>query len=444
MDRETRRLTLREALTFAVKLHRQGQLDEAEAIYEALFERSPDHPDLLHFYGLLLHQRRHSDRALELIGRSIELAPDHPDVHANLGNVLRDLDQLDGAAAAYRRALELTPENVWVMNNLASLLGKRGEYKEAEALFQEVIERLPDHCLGFINLGALLLNQDRVAEAEQSFRKALERDPDNMTAKFALGVAEFRSQTAEEIAADAERKLQRDPSNASALHLLAASRGGDVPERASDAYVTALFDGYAERFDDQIAALGYRAPQLVGAVVRRLYQTEKQLDILDAGCGTGLCGPRLTPYGKRLVGVDLSLGMIAKARQRSVYDSLIVDELTRFLDGTDERFDLVVSVDTFCYFGPLEDVLRGSARVLRPGGRLIFTLEKEGGEPEAGHRLDLTGRYTHAERYVRQALAEADLDLEMLEEARLRYQALVPVIGMVLCARRPGEPSAPP
>jgi predicted TPR repeat methyltransferase len=45
------------------------------------------------------------------------------------------------------------------------------------------------------------------------------------------------------------------------------------------------------------------------------------LCVLDAGCGTGLYGPLLKWLGARLVGVDLSAGMLAEALKRKAYDS---------------------------------------------------------------------------------------------------------------------------
>ena len=53
--------------------------------------------------------------------------------------------------------------------------------------------------------------------------------------------------------------------------------------------------------------------------------------MLDAGCGTGLCGPLIAPYARRLVGVDLSERMLAQARARDVYDELVKGELTAYL-----------------------------------------------------------------------------------------------------------------
>ena len=97
--------------------------------------------------------------------------------------------------------------------------------------------------------------------------------------------------------------------------------------------------------------------------------------MLDAGCGTGLCGPLLAPYARRLVGVDLSEGMLALAKEKNVYDALMKSELTDYLRDHAAAFDVIVSADTLVYFGDLEDVLAAAAGALRPNGLFIFTLE---------------------------------------------------------------------
>ena len=102
----------------------------------------------------------------------------------------------------------------------------------------------------------------------------------------------------------------------------------------------------------------------------------ESLDVLDAGCGTGLCGPLVAPYARRLVGVDLSEGMLARARARNVYDELVRRELTAYLHDCTGAFDVIVSADTLVYFGPLEEVLAAAGNALRAGGVLIFTVEE--------------------------------------------------------------------
>ena len=106
--------------------------------------------------------------------------------------------------------------------------------------------------------------------------------------------------------------------------------------------------------------------------------------MLDAGCGTGLCGPLLVPYARRLIGVDLSEGMLALAKEKHVYDALIKGELTDHMRAQPAAFDVIVSADTLVYFGDLESVVGAAAGALRPNGLFIFTLE---------HAVGARGRY---------------------------------------------------
>jgi predicted TPR repeat methyltransferase len=189
--------------------------------------------------------------------------------------------------------------------------------------------------------------------------------------------------------------------------MLSACTGRDIPARASDQYVEKTFDSFAASFESKLAKLSYRAPALVSAMLDdAALEPSKSLDVLDAGCGTGLCGPLVAPYARRLTGIDLSAGMLAQAREKHVYDELLQAELTGYLRGHTAAFDVIVSADTLVYFGALDDVVAAAAGALRPGGLFIFTLEHDeaesaglresddGGAP--GYRLPTHGRYTHA------------------------------------------------
>ena len=159
--------------------------------------------------------------------------------------------------------------------------------------------------------------------------------------------------------------------------------------------------------------------------------------MLDAGCGTGLCGPLIEPYARRLVGVDLSARMLDQARARNVYDEVVKGELTAFLRDFHAAYDVIVSADTLCYFGPLDEVAAAAAEVLRPGGSLVFTVEEmiDGGS-DAGYALSLHGRDEHARRYVERVLADANLRSD-ITLAELRLEAGDPVAGLVVRATRP-------
>jgi predicted TPR repeat methyltransferase len=222
--------------------------------------------------------------------------------------------------------------------------------------------------------------------------------------------------------------------------MLAACSGEGVPARASDAYVEKAFDSFAESFDAKLASLSYRAPALVAAMLAEPGAgASRSLDVLDAGCGTGLCGPLVAPYARRLTGVDLSGGMLTQAQQRHVYDDLAKGELTAYLRAHEASFDAIVSADTLVYFGPLEEALEAAAVALRPGGRFVFTLEEAtGAEAAAGYALQTHGRYIHTQAYVERLLAGAGLRSDVLH-AELRMESGVPVAGLVVRATKPAS-----
>jgi len=90
-----------------------------------------------------------------------------------------------------------------------------------------------------------------------------------------------------------------------------------------------------------------------------------KLDVLDGDCGTGLCAPILKPYASRLTGVDLSAGMMVRAKKTKLYEELVESELTAYLTKHPAAFNLAVFSDTLCYFGDLEEVITATAGALR-------------------------------------------------------------------------------
>ena len=163
----------------------------------------------------------------------------------------------------------------------------------------------------------------------------------------------------------------------------------------------------------------------------------RALDVLDAGCGTGLCGPLVAPYARRLVGVDLSEGMLEHAREKNVYDELVRGELTAYLQNHRDAFDLIVTADTLVYFGGLEEVAVAAAGALRSGGRLVFTAEEAtGDDAPSTYCLKPHGRFSHRAQYVERVLAAAGLSAD-IARAELRVESGLPVAGLVVTATKP-------
>jgi predicted TPR repeat methyltransferase len=414
-------------------LQQTEQWAAAAEIYRNILEAKPDHPDALHFSGVLAHQQAQSEQAVDLIARSLELEPDRADWHSNLGIVLQDRLELEEATAAYEQAIALDPEHANAHNNLGVVLRAEGKVVEAEAAYRAAIRIDPDHSDAYHNLGVLLNAQKRQREAALCFSKVITLQPKHPEARRLLALAYYTLGDVDKAVEVFEEWLRDEPDDPIARHMLAACSGRDVPPRASDAFIEATFDSFADSFDAKLAKLSYRAPALVAEVLADTdIGASRTLDVLDAGCGTGLCGPLVAPYARRLVGVDLSEGMLARARARNVYDELARRELTAYLHDCTGAFDVIVSADTLVYFGPLEEVLSAAEDALRAGGRVIFTVEElRGGGSDTEYSLSPSGRYRHAQAYVERVLGAAGLRSTIVP-AELRLEAGEPVPGLVV------------
>jgi predicted TPR repeat methyltransferase len=271
--------------------------------------------------------------------------------------------------------------------------------------------------------------------AADILEQVVETAPGFATAWFAL--ATIREQLGNRdgaLAAFAQaRDSDREDYHGARLHL--ARLGADEATPAmTGTYVKRLFDQHAPEFDAALVGrLGYRGPELLLEAVRRL--TGDNLGaMLDLGCGTGLAGATFRPYVARLVGMDISPGMIEQAKTKNVYDELAAADLLEFLRAEDEaKYDLVLAADVFVYCSDLAPIAAASARVMKPGALFSFTVETH---PGSGPLLQGTLRYAHGEDHVRAAIAGAGLQLRHFAVVSTRTEKAMPVPGLLVIAGR--------
>ena len=274
-----------------------------------------------------------------------------------------------------------------------------------------------------------------LAGAADLLAQTVELSPGYAAAWFALGhLRELQGETAGAIVAfEQARAIDPEDRHGASLRL---TRLGAAQVAMSDGYVRTLFDGYALTFDSALRmCLGYRAPEIMRDAVRAARPEMTFGAALDLGCGTGLGGAAFRPFCKTLVGVDLSPAMVAQARTKTIYDRLVEGEVVEFLNAeavAHTAYDIVIAADLFGYLDDLTAVLGAAARVLAPGGLIVFSAETHQGD---GVILRDTLRYAHAESHVRGALAAAGLHDVSLDFAAARSEKGVPVPGLVVVAR---------
>ena len=151
-------------------------------------------------------------------------------------------------------------------------------------------------------------------------------------------------------------------------HLARAYGSGDAAA-VRDAYAA-----WAASYDEDVAALGYRNPTVVAALVAR-HLPDLAAPLLDAGAGTGILGEFLAILGYRhLVAIDLSAEMLARAEQRGAYRALHVAMLGTELPFSDRAFGAVAASGVFTPGHAPPESFDELLRITRTGGRLIFTV----------------------------------------------------------------------
>lgn len=362
------------------------------------------------------------------------LAPDYAEAHAALGTVQRRRGDAQAAAAAFRRALDAKPGLAAAHAGLAGALLDLGAAKEALPHAEQAVERGDGQADAWLVLGLARRKCGDPDGARAAFAQAASLAPALASARFCLGEALAQAGDDQGAAAELRAYLALDPTDVQGAALLLANLGAaSVPDRAPDAYVTALFDDYADRFDAELTGtLRYRAPDLLAAALDRTLGADvKGLDVLDAGCGTGLCAPFLRARARRLDGVDLSPRMVEKAAARGVYDGVQAGDMVRAMRQRPAAYDLIVAADVLVYVGPLEDVFAAASAALRPGGVFAFTVEKG----ESRVELGVKNRYRHSRAYVESCAAAAGFAVCAIDEAATRHEAGQPVESLVCMLR---------
>jgi predicted TPR repeat methyltransferase len=425
----------------------EGNFEQAARIFAALVGGAPHLALSWNHHAMALISLGRQVEAERALRRSAEIDPTQPQAWNSLAATLAQLGRFEEAEAACRAARAVGGETGSSWQIIAMARTAQDDFPAAAEAFARAIALDGPGASLCANLGAALLKCGRFAEADAALTSAMTfedatteiADARRLSGLIAAALAGDPATPADTPDAHfktalllldaggerpaairiAEAWAARDTAPVEAAHLRDALLARPVDRQPAD-MVVQRFDAMAEDFDEHLVArLGYDGPAQLTTLLDACGEPKGAFDILDLGCGTGLCAPILSPFARRIAGVDLSGGMLAKARARALYDSLEQRDLLDVLAEPDARWDMVVAFDTLPYLGGLEETFTAVARALRPGGWFAFSTEHADGE---GYLLRGSGRFAHSAAYVAELAAER-FEIVTRHTALLRREA---------------------
>jgi predicted TPR repeat methyltransferase len=444
-----------------------GAHDDAVRLLGRAIAAAPTMAEAHNHLGLALQRTARPDAALAAFARAVALKPALADAHYHLagaartagdlpraeaayraaitadarfasaylelGALLHGQRRLDDAAAVYRQALAVRDDYAPILSNLALVRHQQGALAEAIGLAERAGRAEPASAELATNLGILLQEAGRLDDAGAAFQRALVAKPDYAPALSHAGLLAHELGRTDEAIGRFEAVLRLKPDDEDAKFMLAVLRATPLAG-APAGYVSRLFDQYAPRFDDHLTrTLGYRAPEDLAAMIAALEDGKPRETALDVGCGTGLSGLPFRARVRRLIGLDLSAEMLARARARGIYDELHQADAREFLARFAGMVDLVIAADVLVYVGDAAPWFEALMFRMPPGGLIALSIERRA---EGTFALEPTGRFSHNPEHIAALGAGAGFELRAARDSIIRHERRAPAHGALMVLQK--------
>lgn len=424
---------------FKKALNKQKERDfaAAESFYKRALRHNAMHLDANYLLGTLYAEQGELVKALKFLRQAAEINPRSHMIQNNLGNIYKLSGQFDKAIDCYQLALNFEPNMPEVHNNLGNIYKNQEQFVEAETCYRRALLLRPDFVEVYCNLGGVLRSLKKFQQAIENYRKALALSPAFKAAYEGLGICYAELGERDQAITSFNRYLELDPGDNSEVKLrLAQLNAAEIPKHYPAAVMLATYEKKAQNWDADIQRPGeeFLGPEHVREMLEQLKLPQaRQLDVLDIGCGTGVCGEYLRGYAKHLEGVDLSPHMLAQAQKKKYYDKLECADAISYMQGSQRSFDLIIASGVLILFGDLMPAFQAVAGLLKPGGVFVFTLYRsESDAVMVRHNL----HFAHSAAYVRETVEAADLQVVLLEQKVHEYDLGKPQSGWIGALRK--------
>ncbi len=411
-----------------------GKLPEAIQAYQQVIQKDPHFIDAYYNLGLALGKQQKWSHAIDAYQTLLALTPDHFAARFHLACALMNQGNIDASIAEFLRIEPEQPNHFETQFNLATCYLKKGALKEAKLHYLNALELNPTDTQILFNLAVISTEQGDLDRAIQYYQKAIQQQPDFFAAHNNLGVAFIAKQHIAFALHHFQEAWRLQPENTSIRYTIQALSQNKHLLAAPTDYVKSLFNAYADHYEQHLlSALDYQLPMHIKRALENFHPLSAAWDILDLGCGTGLCGVLLKPFAKTLTGVDLSEKMLQIAQDKKIYNDLLCEDIHSFLTNTKTTYYVIVAADVLVYIGELTLLFQQVHAVLRERGLFIFNTEIS--EQEA-YVMNQSGRFSHQKFYIEQLAKKNHFSVAHYEKIVTRLQNSQPVYGHLYVLQR--------
>lgn len=406
-----------------------NQLPEAAHYYQLAIQKQPDYIDAYYNLGLTQAKQQKLAEATTTFQCITQKAPDHAAAQFQLGCILVLQEKIPEAIQTFLMIDQTHPFHLETQMNLAASYLKLGKQHEAKHYYQKALELAPKDTQILFNLGVIHTHQGQMDQAIQYYQRAIQVNPDFFDAHNNLGVAFLAKQHVGFALQHFKEALRLQPNNPVIQYTVQMLSQDQRLFAAPVDYIRNLFNFYADHYEPHLLqSLEYQIPEFLFHAVSEstTLPTTASWDILDLGCGTGLCGTAWKPFAKTLSGVDLSERMLAIAAQKNIYDTLVENSLEPFLADKQQAYDLILAGDVLVYLGDLEKLFGLIHQALKPRGLFVFNTEIS---EEQNFMMNQSGRFSHHKRYLETLISHHQFTLILYKTVITRKQNHQPVFG---------------
>lgn len=281
-------------------------------------------------------------------------------------------------------------------------------------------------------LGLFHLYKHNINDTIFRLRLVLFFNKNHVLAQYYLAICQYIKNNSKDAQKILETLHNTNPSFKPAKHMLDFLYDLTVPEYINSELIKNFFNSLIdeEYYFTDMAPI-YQT--ITNLVTSHLTDNEKKVNVLDIGCGSGLCFEYIKNNIKtnKSFGIDFSEKSIDVVKKQKLYTSALCQDFQTFIDETKEHFDLIIADSVLHYYKNFSTQLENLNNTLTKDGLIVFTIDKSLKNTPVTFNHTLTNLAFNKE-HIKKTISKTNLKLLKIESKTLQNKNLY----ICLCTKK--------